>query len=69
MSCHKGVDVNGNTWHIKIMKNGSQLWVQHRNGVIQNGGQNKKPIKQNNKTGLNKPKKNTMKRKKGGKKK
>ena len=65
---YKGKDVNGNEWHVKIMKDGSQLWVQHRNGIIQNGGKNKTPIKWNDNTGLNKPIKNTIKKKKGGKK-
>lgn len=65
---YKGKDANGNSWHVKIMKDGSQLWVQHRNGIIQNGGKNIKPRKWNNKKGLNKPIKNTMKKKKGGKK-
>ena len=62
---YKGVDKRGNTWHIKIMKDGSQLWVQHRNGIIQNGGKNLKPIKWDKETGLSR---NPMKKKKGGKK-
>lgn len=36
-----GVDKYGNTWHAKTMQDGSQVWVQIRNGKIVNGGLNR----------------------------
>ena len=49
----KGKDEYGNFWHIKIQDDGTQLWVHHRNGVINNGGLNIIPRVWNNHTGLN----------------
>ena len=40
-SFYKGKDARGNDWNVKIMRDGSQLWVTYRNGVIQNCGRNK----------------------------
>lgn len=38
-----GTDKFGNMWSAKTLDNGSQIWVQTRNGVIQNAGINKIP--------------------------
>lgn len=63
---YKGKDKYGNSWNVKIMRDGSQLWVRYRNGTINEGGKNKFPRLWDRQTGLNRnPKK---KKKKGGKK-
>ena len=50
-----GLDKYGNKWNVKIDDDGYQLWVEHRNGIIQEGGRNYIPKKWNVETGLNKP--------------
>jgi len=59
ISAHVGKDVNGNDWNVRNLEDGSQLWVQSLNGIIQNGGINKPPRHWDELTGLNK---NPMKR-------
>ena len=51
--CYKGTDIKGNNWHYKEIEDGSQLWVEIRDGVIQNGGINKPPRSWDPQTGLN----------------
>lgn len=66
-SYYKGKDKYGNSWNVKIMRDGSQLWARHRNGTINEGGKNKTPRPWDKQTGLNRnPKK--RKNKEGGKK-
>jgi RHS repeat-associated protein len=48
-------DNHGNTWAAIINPNGTQTWVQYRNGVIMNGGENQIPKIYNPQTGLSKP--------------
>jgi hypothetical protein len=47
-----GTDRFGNTWSARSRSDGSQVWVQTRNGVIQNGGVNSTPRTFNPQTGL-----------------
>ncbi len=47
-----GTDRFGNVWSAKTQSDGSQVWVQTRNGVIQNGGLNSSPRTFNPQTGL-----------------
>jgi RHS repeat-associated protein len=47
-----GTDRFGNTWSARTLEDGSQVWVQTRNGVVQNGGINAVPKQFNPKTGL-----------------
>ncbi|MCI5143730.1 MAG: hypothetical protein D3909_18800 [Candidatus Electrothrix sp. ATG1] len=47
-----GTDRFGNEWSARIQPDGSQVWVQTRNGVIQNGGVNQTPRNYNPDTGL-----------------
>ena len=53
----RGTDKYGNEWYTKIQSNGSQVWVESRNGNIFEGGVNEKPRSWNPKTGLKKEKK------------
>ncbi len=50
-----GSDKWGNTWSARLNKNGSQTWVQTRDGQIINGGQNVTPRTFNSETGLSAP--------------
>ncbi len=50
----KGKDKYGNSWNIKLDKNGKQLWVQYQNGTISNGGRNDVPRSWDESTGLKK---------------
>ncbi|MCW6511407.1 DUF1073 domain-containing protein [Lichenifustis flavocetrariae] len=50
-----GHDSFGNTWSSKLMDNGTQVWVQVRNGRIINGGVNETPHEFNPQTGLSAP--------------
>ena len=60
-----GVDIHGNIWHAKLLEDGSQLWVEYRDGVIREGGLNLIPHEWDDETGLNNnPKKNGTWRKK-----
>ena len=47
-----GKDKFGNTWSAKINPDGSQVWVQTRDGEIINGGLNLKPKTYHPETGL-----------------
>ena len=49
------IDNRGNLWCEKILDNGSQIWVQIRNGQIRNAGVNSTPVKWHPDTGLAKP--------------
>ena len=49
-----GDDLTGNSWNAKTNEDGTQIWVVHRNGIIQNGGINDKPRDWSELTGLNK---------------
>jgi hypothetical protein len=50
-----GTDRFGNVWSARTLEDGTQVWVQTRNGVIQNGGLNKTPRVFNSETGLSGP--------------
>ena len=50
-----GTDQFGNTWSAGINTDGTQTWVQTRNGVIINGGVNQTPRTFNPNTGLSAP--------------
>ncbi len=52
MDAHVGKDARGNDWHMKINEDGSQLWVETRDGVIRNGGLNNPPKPWDEDTGL-----------------
>ena len=56
-----GVDIYGNKWFTSIQSDGGQVWVQTRNGIIQNGGINYPPKPWNPTTGLSSPTKPTQK--------
>ena len=47
-----GVDKYGNNWYAKKQPDGSQVWVETRNGNIINGGLNSTPKNWNSQTGL-----------------
>ncbi len=47
-----GTDRFGNTWSARNQADGTQVWTQVRNGVIQNGGVNQVPRSFSPKTGL-----------------
>ena len=51
-----GTDIYGNQWYSEELQDGRQVWVQVRNGTIQNGGINDPPLEWNNETGYSKPK-------------
>lgn len=48
-----GKDKYGNNWNVKQTSDGGQLWVRHRNGVINEGGKNNPPRSWDGETGLN----------------
>lgn len=50
-----GTDKYGNEWYTKIQSDGSQVWVETRNGNIFEGGINNTPKTWNPETGLKKP--------------
>lgn len=50
---YRGTDAFGNAWHIKSRDDNSQVWVRSRNGVINEGGINKKPRTWDKDSGLN----------------
>ncbi len=52
-----GTDRFGNSWSARIQEDGSQVWVQTRNGEIINGGVNPTPRAVQPQTGLSAPKK------------
>ena len=47
-----GTDKFGNVWSARTLDDGTQVWVQTRNSVIQNGGLNQTPRVFNSSTGL-----------------
>ncbi len=49
-----GNDKYGTEWYAKINSDGTQIWVQVRNGIIKNGGVNQTPKPFNPQTGLSK---------------
>lgn len=51
----RGTDKYGNEWYTKIQNDGSQVWVESRNGNIFEGGVNNTPKQWNPETGLKKP--------------
>ena len=55
MDSFLGSDQYGNDWFARIENNGSQVWVEARNGRIWDGGVNVIPKPWNPKTGLKKP--------------
>lgn len=50
-----GKDSFGNSWYSRILSNGTQVWVETRDGIIKNGGINQNPINFNPTTGLSSP--------------
>ena len=64
-SAHIGKDSRGIDWHVSYNEDGSQNWVCHRDGVIQDGGRNMIPREFDEETGLkNNAKKDNSWRKK-----
>ncbi|MCO7125897.1 hypothetical protein NIE88_08940 [Sporolactobacillus shoreicorticis] len=55
INCYLGEDKYGNTWYGKLLSDKTQVWVQVRNGIIQNGGVNNPPRKFTTGTGFSKP--------------
>lgn len=53
---YMGVDKYGNEWYSRIQSDGSQVWVNTRNGIIQNGGVNNPPKIWNPDTGYSRSK-------------
>ena len=51
----RGTDKYGNEWYTKTQSDGSQVWVESRNGNIFEGGVNDIPKPWNSNTGLKKP--------------
>ena len=47
-----GTDKFGNVWSARTLEDGTQAWVQTRDGVIRNGGLNQTPRVFNSNTGL-----------------
>lgn len=54
-----GTDRYGNTWSGRIQPDGTQVWVQSRNGIIQNAGINQTPRTFDRNTGLAAPSRST----------
>ena len=50
-----GTDKYGNDWYAQSQSDGSQIWVEVRNGIIFEGGINEEPKTWNPQTGLKKP--------------
>ena len=50
---HIGKDVRGIDWHAQTNDDGSQSWVCHKEGIIQDGGLNKIAREFDEETGLN----------------
>ena len=62
---HVGQDARGIDWHASYNEDGSQNWVSHRKGTIQDGGRNKVPRQFDEDTGMtNNARKNSSWRKK-----
>lgn len=51
---YHGKDKRGLEWSYKTLDDGTQLWVQSREGIIQNGGLNDPPHPWSERTGLSK---------------
>lgn len=54
-SASLGTDRFGNTWFARVNPDGTQLWVQVRNGEVINGGLNLVPRNYNPQTGMSAP--------------
>jgi filamentous hemagglutinin len=54
-SASLGVDRFGNRWFARLNPDGTQLWVQVRNGEVVNGGLNQVPRNYNPQTGMSAP--------------
>ena len=63
-ACHLGTDKYKNDWYARIEQDGTQIWVQIRNGTVQNCGKNSIPKTWNGETGLSNPAKPKQKGKK-----
>lgn len=50
------MDKYGNAWYSQMQSDGSQVWVNTRNGIIQNGGINNPPKIWNSDTGYSRSK-------------
>lgn len=50
-----GTDKHGNNWYTQSQSDGSQIWVEVRNGIIFESGINEEPRIWNPQTGLKKP--------------
>jgi hypothetical protein len=47
-----GTDIRGNNWYAKTRRDGSQIWVRVRNGIVDNAGMNTNPRIWDPETGL-----------------
>ncbi len=65
---YMGVDKYGNTWYSQMQSDGSQIWVQTRNGRIQNAGKNLTPHSWDSETGFSRNPAKTDKNKDGWRK-
>lgn len=63
-SKYLGTDARGNSWNAVILPDGSQLWVEYRNGRIIDGGKNDTPQPWHPESGLSSPEKPKQTKKK-----
>ena len=54
LAARLGLDQYGNVWAARLLKDGRQVWVQLRDGLIINGGVNAEAKAFNPRTGLKK---------------
>ena len=52
---YMGTDQFGNRWYSRLQSDGSQIWVETRNGIIREGGVNNPPKTWDPNTGYNSP--------------